>query len=264
MAQYDHLELVRLPEQFERRKHGGGGPPPDRDGPQHSTKLRDELNAARDEQRGRRKPEFVNPSLILRVQMTGALQEGDWEQLGLTVLSSDADRTLVLFASNDEMVTFRTRLDVYQRGAPAGQKNAPYNNFIGGIETIGSVEPRDRIGMRFREEGFVEAADFQDRQVYLVDIEIWDLGERRLRERKLEDIVRYLEARGGEVFDQYIGPSITMLRARLNGDLVRTLLTIEEVALVDLPPAADVVTAEAMDLVSPKSLPSMRSMMRRL
>lgn len=199
MAKYDHLELVRLPEQLERRKHGGGSPPPDRDGPRHSAKLRDELNAARDEQRRRRKPEFVNPALILRVQMTGALQEADWEQLGLTVLSSDADRTLVLFASNDEMAEFRTRLDAYQRGAPAGQKNAPYNNFIGGIETIGSVEPRDRIGIRFREDGLVEMADFQDGQAYLIDIEIWDLGERRLRERKLDDIVRYIEARGAEV-----------------------------------------------------------------
>ncbi|TCM75979.1 S8 family peptidase [Rhizobium sp. BK068] len=255
MAQYDHLELVRLPEQLERRKHGGGAPPPDRDGPRHSAKLRDELDAAREEQRRRRKPEFVDPSLILRVQMTGALQEADWEQLGLTVLSSDADRTLVLFASNDEMGEFRARLDAYQRGAPAGQRNAPYNNFIGGIETIGSIEPRDRIGIRFREEGLVETADFQDGHVYLVDIEIWDLGERRLRERKLEEIVRYLEARAGEIFDRYVGPSITMLRARLTGELVRTLLTIEDVASVDLPPAPDLVTSEAMDMVLAEAPP---------
>src|SRR5271155_4604336 len=103
VARYDHLELVRLPQQFERRKHGGGGPPPARDRDQHSTKLRDELDAATREQRRRRKPEFVDPSLILRVQMTGALLEEDWERLGLTVLSSDADRTLVLFRSNEEM-----------------------------------------------------------------------------------------------------------------------------------------------------------------
>ncbi len=87
MARYDHLELVRLPEQFERRKHGGGGPPPPRDRDQHTTKLRDELDTATQEQRRRRKPEFVDPSLILRVQMTGALLEEEWERLGLTVLS---------------------------------------------------------------------------------------------------------------------------------------------------------------------------------
>jgi len=248
VARYDHLELVRLPEQFERRKHGGGGPPPERDRGLHSTKLRDELDAATQEQRRRRKPEFVDPSLILRVQMTGALLEEEWERLGLTVLSSDADRTLVLFASNEEMQEFRARLDAYQRGAPPGQRHAPYNNFVAGIESIGSVEPRDRIGSSFRGEGFAALDDFVPQTLYLVDVELWDLGERRLRERKVEDVIRYVEARGGEVLDRYIGPSISMFRARLTGELVRTLLTIEEVAAIDLPPAPDVTTAEALDL----------------
>lgn len=248
MARYDHLELVRLPEQLERRRHGGGGPPPERDLSQHSTKLRDELNAATQEQRRRRKPEFVDPSLILRVQMTGALLEEDWEQLGLTVLSSDADRTLVLFASSEDMQDFRSRLDAYQRGAPPGQKHAPYNNFVAGIESIGSVEPRDRIGPRLREDGFVAPDDFLAQTSYLIDVELWDLGERRLRERKIEDVIRYVEARAGEVLDRYVGPSISMFRARLTGELIRTVLTIEDVAAIDLPPAPDVTTAEALDL----------------
>lgn len=248
MARYDHLELVRLPEQFERRKHGGGGPPPPRDRQQHTTKLRDELDAATQEQRGRRRPEFVDPSLILRVQMSSALLEEEWERLGLTVLSSDADRTLVLFASNEDMQEFRARLDAYQGGAPPGRKHAPYNNFVAGIESIGSVEPRDRIGSRFQEEGFADLDDFVPRTSYLVDIELWDLGERRLRERKIDEVIRYVEARAGEVLDRYIGPSISMFRARLTGELIRTLLTIEEVATIDLPPAPDMTTAEALDL----------------
>lgn len=255
MARYDHLELVRLPEQFERRKHGGGGPPPARDRDQHSTKLRDELDAATQEQRRRRKPEFVDPSLILRVQMTGALLEEDWERLGLTVLSSDADRALVLFASNEDMQEFRARLDAYQGGAPPGQKHPPYINFVAGIESIGSVEPRDRIGSRLREDGFADLDDFVAQASYLVDVELWDLGERRLRERKVEDVIGYVEARAGEVFDRYVGPSISMFRARLTGELLRTLLTIEEVAAIDLPPAPDVATAEALDMTLPDAPP---------
>jgi subtilisin family serine protease len=251
VARYDHLELVRLPEQFERRKHGGGGPPPGRDRDQHTTKLRDELDAATQEQRRRRKPEFVNPSLILRVQMTGALLEEDWERLGLTVLSSDADRTLVLFASNEEMQQFRARLDAYQGGPPPGQKHAPYVNFVAGIESIGSVEPRDRIGPRLREEGFSDLEGFVPQTSYLIDIELWDLGERRLRERKIDEVIRYVEARAGDVFDRYVGPSISMFRARLTGELIRTLLTIEEIAAIDLPPAPDVTTAEALNMALP-------------
>ena len=45
-----------------------------------------------------------------------------------------------------------------------------------------------------------------------------------------------------------MGPSITMIRARLTGALLQTTLTIEEVATVDLPPVPDVTTAEALDL----------------
>ncbi|AUD00073.1 hypothetical protein CWS35_37200 (plasmid) [Bradyrhizobium sp. SK17] len=40
-----------------------------------------------------------------------------------------------------------------------------------------------------------------------------------------------------------------MFRARLTGELLRTLLTIEEIAAIDLPPAPDVTTAEALDMV---------------
>lgn len=249
MARYDHLQLVRLPEQFERRKHGGGGPPPPRDLTSHSTKLRTELDAAVETQRQRRKPEFVDPSLILRVRMTGAPMEEDWERLGLTVLSSDVDRTLVLFASSDDMGEFRERLDAYQSGPQDGHKHAPYNSFIGTIETIGSVEPRDRVGLRFREDGFVEPTDFEVGTSYLVDIELWDFGSRDLRKRKLDQISTYVIDNNGEVRDQYVGPSITMLRANLSGALLQTLLTVEEIASIDVPPQPDITTGAALDLV---------------
>lgn len=249
MARYDHLELIRLPERFERRKHGGGSTPLPRDRVAHTNKLQRELNAAVDAQKRRRKPEFVDPSLILRVKMTGAPMEKDWEQLGLTVLSSDADRTLVLFASDEEMREFRNRLVAYSSGPPAGQKHAPYNAFIGTIEVIGDVEPRDRIGLRFREEGFTEPANFQAEENYLVDIELWDLGRRELREHKLEQIKAYIEAQKGEILDRYVGPSITMARARLSGALLQTLFTVEDIAAIDLPPQPDIRTAEAIDMV---------------
>jgi hypothetical protein len=147
------------------------------------------------------------------------------------------------------MHDFRARLDAYQGGAPAGQRSAPYNAFIGNIEAIGAVEARDRIGVRFREDGLVAPTDFQLATPYLVDLELWDLGDRRLRERKLAQIVAYIEAREGEVLDQYIGPSITMARVRLLGTLLQTLLTVDDIANIDQPPQPDVSTSEACDLI---------------
>ena len=91
--------------------------------------------------------------------------------------------------------------------------------------------------------------DFQLATPYLVDLELWDLGDRRLRERKLAQIVAYIEAREGEVLDQYIGPSITMARVRLLGTLLQTLLTVDDIANIDQPPQPDVSTSEACDLI---------------
>lgn len=248
MARYEHLQLLRLPERFERRKTGGGGRTPARDPGAHSGRLRTELDQAVAAQQQRRRPEFVNPALILRVQMTGALLEEDWNRLGLTVLSSDDDRTLVLFASSDDMTAFRERLAAYARGVPPGQQNPSYAAFIGGIEAIAAVSPRDRIGIRAREDGLTDATDFQPGTAYTVDVELWDVGRRELRIRKIEEIAAYVDARGGEELDRYVGPSISLVRVRCDGSLIQTLLAIDEVAEIDLLPVLDTVTADAIDL----------------
>lgn len=248
MARYEHLQLVRLPERFERRRHGGGRAPT-RDVATHSARIGAELTAAIQAQQRRRRPEFVNPSLILRVRMSGALLEEDWNQLGLTVLSSDEDRTLVLFASTDDMTQFQERLAAYSRGAPVGQRHPSYNAFIGGIDEIGTVEPGDRIGMRAKEDGFSSPTDFQPGVLYTLDLELWDLGRRELRERKLDQIVSYVEARGGEELDRYVGPSISLLRLRCDGSIVQTLLAVEDVQEIDLPPAPDTTTGEHIELI---------------
>ena len=84
---------------MERRRHGGGGDAPSVDPDRHSRKLHRELDSAISEQQRRRRPEFVDPSLILRVRMTGMTLEEEWEKVGLSVLASDDDKTLILFAS---------------------------------------------------------------------------------------------------------------------------------------------------------------------
>jgi hypothetical protein len=181
--------------------------------------------------------------------MDGMTLEEDWENLGLTVLASDDDKTLVLFASGEDMEAFRQRLDAYARGTPPRRKHPAYAGFITRIEAIGAVEPRDRIGVRLRAEGFATPEDFQPEQIYLLDIELWDFGRREARIRKLQEIDHYIAAHGGTTLDRYIGPSITMLRARITGAVARTLLAaVEQIAEIDLPPRPDVGTAEALEL----------------
>ncbi|TAX28870.1 S8 family peptidase [Rhizobium leguminosarum] len=247
MARYDHLQLVRLPERLPRRKTGGGGPPPTRNPGGHSQRLSQELDAAVTVQQRRRRVDAIDPALILRVHMSGSLLEEEWNKVGLTLLSSDEDRSLVLFSSSDELAEFRRKIAAFGAGAPAGQINPSFASFIANIETIAEVAPRDRIGMRAREAGFGEVDDFQPGTSYIIDIELWDLGRRDLRERKIDDIVRYAEALEAEELDRHIGPNLTLVRIRCDGALVRTLLTIEEIAELDFPPEPDLITAERMD-----------------
>lgn len=248
MARYDHLQLVRLPERLPRRKTGGGGLPPTRIPGQHSQRLGQELNAAIEVQQRRRRADVVDPALILRVQMCGPLLEEEWNKVGLTLLSSDEDRSLVLFSSSDEVAEFRRKLAAFGAGTPIGQINPSFAGFIANVESIAEVAPRDRIGMRAREAGFVEAGDFQPDVAYIIDIELWDMGRRDFRERKIDDIVRYAEARQAEELDRHIGPNLTLVRLRCDGGLVRTLLTIEEIAELDFPPVPDLVSSEHFDL----------------
>jgi hypothetical protein len=245
MARYEHLRLSRLPEQMERRKSGGGRAP-DRDAPVHAGRIRNELNAAVETQQRRRRPDAIDPALILRVQMAAALQEPEWEKIGLTVLSTDEDRTLVLFSSSDDLREFRERLEAFSQGPEPGKKGPPYAAFIGGIEHIGDVEPRDRIGPRLKAEGFNEPDDFAPAESYVLDLEIWDLGRRDLRGRTLGEIADYVAALNGEVLDEYVGPSISMLRIRCIGALAATLLTVEQVSTLDRPPQPDLETADAL------------------
>jgi hypothetical protein len=180
--------------------------------------------------------------------MSGPLLEADWEKVGLTVLSTDPDRTLVLFSSTDDMAEFRERLEAFGRGTQEGHKGPPYAAFIGGIERIGDVEPDDRIGPRFKAEGVNAFEDFLVDRAYLIDVELWDLGRREQRVRKLGEIADYVRAREGEVFDEYVGPSISMIRVRATGALVRTLLEVEDIATIDLPPQPDLAFADLIQL----------------
>ncbi|MDP3736390.1 MAG: S8 family peptidase [Hyphomonadaceae bacterium] len=210
--------------------------------------MKAELDAAIETQSKRRKPEIVDPSLILRVRMDGGIMEKDWEAVGLTVLSVDPDRTLILFSSNDEQKAFKERIDAYKSGPPANQKTAPYNNFISSIVSVGAVEPRDRIGLRLREQGIVDLADVVAANEYVLDIELWDIGTRPKRESRVEAIGALIAKNKGEVFDHYIGHSITMMRAKVSGKLLLDLLAIDEIAAIDLPPEPDSTIGEVIDL----------------
>lgn len=247
MPRHAHLPLMRLPEVLERRKTGFPGPRPHR-GNGYGGEIRRQVETAVQTQQQNRPAQFVDPSLILRIQMQGMLLEPDWEALGLTLLSSDTDRNIILFSSHGDLTAFLRRLQDYDGPIPDGQQSRRYENFVTRIEEVGTVAPRDRLGVRIKEAGFTEATDLQDDEIYTVDVELWDFGTRAARERKARQIEEFIIAQEGEVFDVYLGPSITLMRVRARGQTLRPLLSVPEVAFLDLPPEPDVEVADLVQM----------------
>jgi hypothetical protein len=246
MARLEHLRLVRLPERFERRKRHGFSKTTERAPGNHAAKLSSELDVAVAKQKQRRRP-TVDPSLILRVKLSSAIPDNEWEKLGLTVLSVDGDRSLVLFSSSDELTEFRRRIQAYGAPIPDGQKKPQFTSFVSAIDAIGAIEPQDRIGPGLRAAGYTEIGSFTDEPL-LLDLELWEVGDHGTREVRLHKIKFVVEAAGGEVLDEYNGPSISALRIRINGSRIGELLSIEDVATIDLPPKPDLATGRLLDL----------------
>ena len=206
------------------------------------------MDQAVENQRDQRPPEFVDPSLILLVNMHGLAMESDWEALGLTLLSTDDDNNIVLFSSSDDLRDFRSRLEAYDGPIPDGQAGRRFEGFVNRIGDIRTLEPRDRLGTRLKEAGFAGVEDFRDNEQYTVDIELWEFGPQFARLSKAEEINVFIDAQNGEVFDIYAGPSITLIRARAMGRTIRPILSIPEVAFVDIPPKPDLGANEFVQL----------------
>lgn len=248
MAQYDHLQLIRAREPIARRKTGGGGPPPKRDGG-HGGRLKFDIEAAVTTQQAARPAAFVDPSLLLRVRLEGHVAEDEWDKLGLSVVSSDEDRTVLLFSSSGDVTAFLSRLDAFDAPpAKEAQKNRNFAGLVGRIDGVGALSPRDRLGPKIKAAGFTEADDLQDDTAYVLDIELWEFAGRSRREAKVEEIERFLLAQDGAVYDKYIGPSITVMRVEAAGRALRPLLGVPEVALIDLPPEPDLEAQPMMEL----------------
>lgn len=248
MAQLDHLQLIRAREPLARRKTGGGGAPPQRGGG-HGGALKSETEAAVTAQRATKPAAFVDPSLLLRVRVDGHIAEDEWEKLGLTVVSSDADRTVLLFSSTGDVTEFLDRLGKFDAPpAKPDQKNPNYAGLVGRIDGIGSLAPNDRLGPKIKAEGFTEADDLQDDATFALDVELWEFGTRERREAKVDEIERFLVAQGGAVHDRYIGPSITVMRVEAEGRALRPLLGVPEIAVIDLPPQPDLDAQPMVDV----------------
>lgn len=245
MAEHPHLILPRAEVNIERRRRPGFGSRPDRDQQRQARRVREAVEGVL--RRRAELPVNVNPALIVRVKTSGVVPEEQWERAGLTVLGTEADTTVILFASDGELEEFRNRVRDYGEPIPPGQRHPRYASLIGAIDELGTLRPEERIGPLLRRRG-VTLDSFEPQRNYTLDVELWDFGTQPDRGARVNELAALIEARGGTVVDRYVGRTLTLFRISAPGTVVRELLNYDDVATVDDPPEPEDLTGELLEL----------------
>src|SRR6185312_2929544 len=110
MPPREHLPLLRMPRVEPRRKHGFGRPP-ERDHRAHGARIAEEVGETIAVARARVPIPGIDPRLILKVELTSAVDEDEWRRAGLHVLAQNPGNILVLFSDSFELETFRDRVE---------------------------------------------------------------------------------------------------------------------------------------------------------
>lgn len=249
MPSYDHLPLLRYVRDEPRRRRPGFSSAPVRNPHRHGAQLGREIADVVTQAQAAPRIEGLDPSLILKVALSGAIDEDAWRRSGFQVVAQNAGNIYVLFATDTELREFRRKLGAYQRGASGGG-SAPYASLFNTIERAAPVEAADRIGPRLKAQGVGTPANIDGRHVYVVDIEVWDAATSIDRKVRVDRIARHIESAGGEIVGApYIGSyGLVLIRARVRGGVLSALLSLTDIALIDLPPLPDLGEDDFEDL----------------
>jgi len=180
----------------------------------------------------------IDPSLILKIKLDGPISEEDWSRVGLSILATDSDQTLVLFADDNELQTFKARLMAYQAEPPEGQKHPQYESFVTAISEIGQIGPEDRIGQILKNSGFTRPEHFNAQQSFVLDVELWQ-PTTDMAQIFTHRVATKLQELGGKVISEYRGNAALLMRIEASGTAVRGILELPEIAFIDSPPIPD-------------------------
>lgn len=242
----DHLDLPQVQAPLARRKHGTGRPVERDDVAGHAARLESDALAVTNVARRRPRPRDIDPSLIfrLRVHPSANLTDLDVDRLGLQILARDENKTLVVFASDEELAEFRRRAATY--GSPTGYKYAE----MGGIDGLDPILPIDRTGVRLLRDP-VTSDDVP------VDVELWHPGDRAGALERIAELRGFVESRDGRMTDHIIANDLIVARCHVGPRLAAALLDLGIVREVDRIPKTAIGRLQALG-VGAADLPEIR------
>lgn len=238
MAEHVHLSLKRLEGELERRKHPFPGTEK-RSPSEHGPKIRGEVGQVLDAHGDLPTIDGIDPSLILRIEMSGLVDEATWKRLGLHVLAEEPDKTLLLFATDRELGEFRSRIEAYLADPPPGQKGHQYAGLIEAIERVGLAGPEDRIGDSLASFGILEIGDIDENQNFVLDFELFHPGEVFQSEIFVHRLEHCLKGHDGIILNTYIGDRLLLCRVEASGLAIKEAVALPEIANIERPPKPD-------------------------
>jgi len=171
---------------------------------------------------------YFNPQLIFKIELNDKESEDifrdELRKSNIQVLSPSPDKSgyWVAFSDEDDLHTFRTRLNNYA----SGKNKLDILNSIVGFELI----PREeKIGKRLSKIQLEEID-----QVY-IDVELWRMPNNQLDQftKGIEEIVK---TKGCRITDKLLKRNFSLLRVFANQEVIDLLLDCNEICSVELPP----------------------------
>ena len=227
----EHLELPQVQESLPRRLHGGGRPVERDSKSAHGRRLGGEVEKIIEASVEAELPGELRPELIFKVELhpKAQLEDEMADRMGLKVLAREPGKTLVVFASDGELQSFRQRLAEY-----SGETGHKYEEF-GGIEHLLKIGPEDRVGHRSGERP-LEGEEIE----MPLDVELWHPGSTADADQRLEDLRTAVGALDGRVTDSLVSPDLLLARVRIDADQLDDLLAIDRIREVDRIPESGV------------------------
>jgi hypothetical protein len=242
MADETH-PLLRLlpPRTLSRKKRKPAFPPPPQRVPQrHAQGLRRGADLVRQHlaEAARKFPQLATDVPYVRIKLAPGVIASDDElkSVGLIPVYRREDSVLAAYSPEREMRTLGSQLDSY---AQLKKKLAALSK----IDAISPWSREDRMSSRLR------AISIEAGQEYTVDLLLLPIEGHPANPQAVPAIERFLASQQGRVVDRAVEPTFTALRIRAGGQTLNSLLDYrDDIALVDLPPAAHVLVPQVLSL----------------
>ena len=243
-SQFEHLPLPKTDIQLPRRKKQGFGGSNRGDRGTHGKNLLTQLTALSQRPKQKTSAFRLDPKLIFKIKLTkeALFPEDNLETMGLTLLGKEprANKAIVVFSSDQELLEFRNRLENY-----SGIRTEFQYDYFDAVEALVPLEPEDRLGRLLALE------PLQSNEITPLDIQLWHTGNPKEMNKYLNDIHEVLQSLSDgamKVSDRYVGEYLCIARIKVNSEMLELLLQEEMVKEVDRKPRPSFETPQEYNL----------------